>query len=99
MTDEPSNGRATIREVYALVGEVDEKVDAILLAQYNHATRLAVIEKTCKERPAHCALEHAESRRADRAAETDDYWVWVRRWSGVIATTVAVAALIIGLCY
>ena len=66
MSETQSNGRASIREVHALVGKVDGKVDKILAAQSQHETRLAVIEKTCRERPRQCSLEHAAARRKER---------------------------------
>jgi len=98
MTDEPTNGRATVREVYQLVGEVDGKVDRILDEMGRHETRLAIIEKTCAERPDHCALEHAESRRTERTRYTDHKWGWVQRWGWVIVSAIASAGVIIGIC-
>ena len=100
MSDEPvENGRATIREVYALVSElradiaaVDAKVDALQAQE----TRLTVIERLCAERPRLCALEAERASRALTEAVGDQRWETLQRYGWVLATVVATVSAVIG---
>ena len=99
MSDEPENGRASIREVYALVSElrgdiaaVDAKVDAL---QANE-TRLAVIERLCAERPRLCALQAAEVSRTLDERRNDRGWATLQRYGWVLATVIATVSAVIG---
>lgn len=93
------NGRATIREVYALVSDlradiaaVDAKVDRLQAQE----TRLAVIERLCAERPRLCALQAAEANRAAAENENDRSWTALQRYGWLLATAVALASAVIG---
>jgi hypothetical protein len=96
---EDENGRATIREVYALVSDlrsdiaaVDAKVDRLQAQE----TRLAVIERLCAERPRLCALQAAEANRTAAETRTDRGWTRLQRYGWVVATIVAVVSAVIG---
>lgn len=98
MTD-ADNGRATIREVYALVSElradiatVDAKVDALQAQE----TRLAVLERVCAEQPKICAYRTDEAIRTQVKAAADGAWARVQRWGWLVATVVATASAVIG---
>lgn len=96
---EDTNGRATIREVYALVGElradiatVDAKVDALQAQE----SRLAVIERLCAERPRLCALEAAEMHRSMETTSDEHAWTVLQRYGWLLATAIALASAVIG---
>ena len=103
MTDEPANGRASIREVYKLVGEVrkdiadlDGKVDGLATSIGAQHTRLTVVEKTCAERPRVCSLEIGEAIRTAAVASSDRRWTSRERWLGIGAVMVAVSSALAG---
>lgn len=98
MTDD-ENGRASIREVYTLVGElrgdiaaVDAKVDRLQAQE----TRLAVIERLCAERPRLCALQAAEASRTLDETRNDRGWATLQRYGWVLATIIATVSAVIG---
>jgi len=93
------NGRATIREVYALVGElrsdiaaVDAKVDALQAQE----TRLAILERACADRPALCQLMRDEAARKAAEQHTERGWALLQRYGWLVATIVATASAVIG---
>ena len=99
MTEPIDNGRATIREVYQLVGElradiasVDAKVDALQAQE----TRLAVLERLCRDRPRLCALEAEAASRILDTAQNDRGWALLQRYGWLVATVIATASAVIG---
>ena len=96
---EDENGRATIREVYALVGDlrddiakVESKVDALQAQE----TRLAVVERRCADRPRVCALEAADVARTLAETHSDRGWTVLQRYGWLLATAIATASAVIG---
>jgi hypothetical protein len=99
MSEPIDNGRATIREVYALVGElradiatVDAKVDSL---QANE-TRLAILERMCADRPTLCALMRDEVARKAIEQNSERGWALIQRYGWLIATAIATASAVIG---
>lgn len=99
MSEPIDNGRATIREVYQLVGElrtdiatVDAKVDALQAQD----TRLTVLERLCAERPKVCAYQTDAAIRTQGKARTDGAWARVQRYGWLVATVVATVSAVIG---
>lgn len=96
------NGRATIREVYALVSElradlatIDGKVDAL----HANEVHLAVIERTCADRPSVCRLQTDRAIRAATEQHSERGWTQLQRFGWVIATIVATTSAVINWIY
>ena len=87
--EEQSNGRATIREVYALVQSVEEKIDAV-------DDEVIRLQEICAQRPAMCALQRECV--AKKATDTHEVerWSLLQRYGWMAATLVAVVSGIIG---
>ena len=97
------NGRATIREVHVLLGEVraevatvDAKIDLLAALPRSNATRLSVMETVCGDRPKLCAMEMEKVIREIVEKRTDAGWTQLQRWGWVVAVVAALASSVIG---
>ena len=96
MAEPESNGRATIREVHALLAIVDAKVDALSVLPQQTAMKLAIMETVCGDRPRLCAMEMEKAVRELADARAEKGWTKVQRCGWMAATAVALASGVIG---